>query len=547
MALTKRKFPYPWRSMVAIDSDIDASSYTDFVKLHRFLNTDDADIPYYGAGVGLDIGDSFFYKNCTINGIALYDSIAYYLNDNEALAATITAGKPDQPDYRWLDAANARDASGSLKFTMLKEHIRKMIECGWIRTLHSGEGNFDSTILTNGGTSYNYWTNKDGEDLRDWLIAQGKPVKVCTEHSTVRSNFFTGQGADPAQSGYWAPRAREAGIKYLWANDGANNRGTCGTANMLLTQTFGDGSKFWKFWRYWGTGSYSSAINNFTNALNTTNFNNLVNNGYFEVFATHFGYWIDGSGNGYNMWDPEMPTTVMDAFRLLRQYQDDGKILVARTDRLLDYNLAYNNVVWSETPYLDGTDINITSVNDTHLGAFTPNIEDLRGVTFYVPNATKVRLRVNGTVVPEVNVIRAPADHTGQQSIGIRWYDYDRTDYSTYALTDSWSATNTGRIQVDGLSASAGFADTLTLGTPFALNGSTITASAPIGQRTSALCSVTGAAGTIRVLSDRFDVSTDDTPGSQTLAVPEGTTQFYLGVTPQSGDGTLTTRLGVPA
>jgi hypothetical protein len=66
MRATQRRFPYPYKAILAISSDADATSPWEFTRIHRFLNTWTPRIPYYGDGVGLDIGDSFFLKTYRI-------------------------------------------------------------------------------------------------------------------------------------------------------------------------------------------------------------------------------------------------------------------------------------------------------------------------------------------------------------------------------------------------------------------------------------------------------------------------------------------------
>jgi hypothetical protein len=117
---------------------------------------------------------------------------------------------------------------------------------------------------------------------------------------------------------------------------------------------------------------------------------------------------------------------------------------------------------------------------------------------------------------------------------------YERSDYGT-----------TGANQ-EHLSSIITYLTTgLQVGSPFTLSGTTLTATGcAIGTRTSAQCSVASPAGTLRFSgshSSRFSLSLDGASWSDTLAKPSGTTTFYLGVTPQSGDGALSARLGVPA
>lgn len=50
-----RRYPLPYRAMLAICSDIDQARIDTFREIHRFLNTE-ADT-YLGKGLGLDIAE----------------------------------------------------------------------------------------------------------------------------------------------------------------------------------------------------------------------------------------------------------------------------------------------------------------------------------------------------------------------------------------------------------------------------------------------------------------------------------------------------------
>jgi hypothetical protein len=85
----------------------------------------------------------------------------------------------------------------------------------------------------------------------------------------------------------------------------------------------------------------------------------------------------------------------------------------------------------------------------------------------------------------------------------------------------------------------------LEVGSPFEWDGSAITASGcPIGQRTSGTCTLTSSGGVVRV-SGRYDVSLDGSSWAKQVTIGSGTQTFHLGVTPQAGDGVITTRLEV--
>ena len=104
MPVTQRRFPYPYKALLAVSSDVDATSPWKFIRIHKFLNTLTPAIPYYGDGVGLDMGDSFFFKNMTNkNGLGVFNSCYRYAN--ESAWEDEFGGE----EIRVLDAANARD------------------------------------------------------------------------------------------------------------------------------------------------------------------------------------------------------------------------------------------------------------------------------------------------------------------------------------------------------------------------------------------------------------------------------------------------------
>src|SRR5205807_7065491 len=54
-----RQFPYPFKAMLALCSDIDQTTRQRYRMIHRFLNTE-TETPM-GPGLGLDVADSFWF------------------------------------------------------------------------------------------------------------------------------------------------------------------------------------------------------------------------------------------------------------------------------------------------------------------------------------------------------------------------------------------------------------------------------------------------------------------------------------------------------
>jgi hypothetical protein len=198
---------------------------------------------------------------------------------------------------------------------------------------------------------------------------------------------------------------------------------------MLVPATLRDGSKVWHFSRYDSRKPYADTLDSI---LNKDNLDTLVNDNKFEIAYTHFGYWSDNDNHVH----PELSQASIDAFRLLKTYQDEGKILVAKTSRLLRYNLALDHLAFKMTEIDGRTIIDITAIRDPQFGDFTPTLNDVRGVTFYVADSSRGEIRLNNTPIPETEIQRNPADVSGMRSIGVEWFQPDHTDYTTWTSSE---------------------------------------------------------------------------------------------------------------
>jgi hypothetical protein len=471
MAVTQRRFPYPYKALLAISADVDSTYPWQFTRIHKFLNTLTPAISDYGDGVGLDIGNSFFFKNISNKGLSVYD--ACYRYKNEDAWADEFAG--DQA--RVMDPQNARDpVTGRLIFENGPRFIEKYIRCGWIDVLHGGDGNWGEVALTRGATD---WCRIDGEHYAIWVAERGLKIDTFSNHSEVTSDFGVPSqpstaekprslGDLPSSSAYWADYARRSGIKFYWSyipTESAAYRRTIGQDTMLVPATFRDGAKFWHFSRYTSGKPYADTVDSI---LNRSNLDSLVSGNKFEIAYTHFGYrsrpanhrWlaslkrmIDLPGRIHRRISPaarnrwlarvnavdthtKLSASSTRSFRQLKVYQDEGKILVAKTSRLLRYNLALDHLAFTEAQVNGRTIVDITAIKDTQFGDFRPTMKDLRGVTFYVADSSKAEIRLCSTSVPEREIQRNPADEAGKQSISIKWFQPDYTDYTILSLTD---------------------------------------------------------------------------------------------------------------
>lgn len=472
MPVIKRRFPYPYKALLAISADVDSTSPWKFIRIHRFLNTLTPAIPYYGNGVGLDIGDSFFFKNISNNGLSVYDACYRYKNENA------WADEFGGVAARDMDPKNARDRiSGRLVFEAGSKFVEKYIRCGWIDVLHGGDGNWGEFAFKRQATD---WRRADGQHYAEWIGQRGLKIDTYTNHSEVTSDFGVpcqastkakprSMGDLPCSPAYWADYARQSGIKFYWSympSPAAAWRTTFGQDSMLVPSTFRDGTKFWHFSRYSSGKPYADTVESI---LNSTNLDSLVESGKFEIAYTHFGYWSHVANQSARLaylyrsvrflrskgqallsatniaWHslvrplgahPELGATSISSFRLLKSYQDQGKILVAKTSRLLRYNLALEYLDFDSTQLNGGIIIDIKAIRDTQFGAFTPTLRDLRGITFYVPDPYRAEIRLSGAILPNAEIQRNPADQTGKASIGIKWFQADLNDYTTWSPQD---------------------------------------------------------------------------------------------------------------
>jgi hypothetical protein len=366
-----RRFPYPYNALLAICADVDATSPWKFVRVHRFLNTLTPAIPHYGDGVGLDVSNSFFFKNISNNGLSVYDACYRYKNE-AAWADEFGGGKA-----RTRDPKNARDRNtGRLVFAGGPNFIERYIRCGWIDVLHGGDGNWAEFAAKRRATD---WSRADGQHYMEWLAQRGLKIDTFTNHSAVTSDFGVPSQAStearprsmgdlPSSSAYWADYARQSGIKFYWSYipcESAAWRTRFGQDSMLVPATFRDGGKFWHFSRYSSGKPYADTVESI---LNPNNLDSLVKDGKFEIAYTHFGYWSYVANRsprlaylrrlvsfvrsmGHAIFSaanlaclapgrplgthPELGAASIRSFRLLKAYQDEKKILVARTSRFV--------------------------------------------------------------------------------------------------------------------------------------------------------------------------------------------------------------------
>lgn len=393
--------------MLAIANDIDQMRVPRFRAIHRFLNTK-ADTPL-GPGLGLDIADSFwFYGRST------------------------GRQQEDDSDFTYFRGLTWDERSP------LAAELTDYIQCGWIDAIHS-YGNFS------GVPRGKQCTREHAVHALDAISPLGVRPRIWINHGSTENIQNIGpadymQGDRPDSDCYHWDLLRAAGVEYLWDGSGSDQ---LSRPTTLIPLDLRDGSKAWGFRRFY-TLDFDGAIAHGLRAsvaeqmrrtrnyavlwhpqhlhvqLSDRHLEELSASGGFSILAQHLG----AAPRILILGGP-----AVTALRRLATLQEQGVILVARTSRLLDFNRTREFVRFTVSEDDDVTSVNITSIEDPIFGPGPPTPERLRGLAFYVPDAARARLLIEGVPVDEELVQRNPTDGEAP-SIGLRWHEPDQTDYT---------------------------------------------------------------------------------------------------------------------
>ncbi|ASS77033.1 hypothetical protein CIG75_20420 [Tumebacillus algifaecis] len=397
-----RKFPYPYRGMLAFASDIDDTTPEEFAEYHRFLNTKE-ETPN-GTGVGLDIGDSLWMYMC-----------------NDRPNITDRSGKGLEGVMTYFDGA---DPTKKRYANEIKHYFQK----GWIDSMHTF-GDFSrknvKDVCFKRQLAVKAWEEMIQEGITPSLwINHGNEANVDSFGAYDPNRFSRYQaGDDPTSPAYHTDLSLKNGVHFVWNSVGESRYGQ---DSPLFPIRLRDGQKIWGVHRY--THEVVNGKNDWTwvprevhRQLTAERLDRLAEQGQYAILGQHFG--------GYNIGFPFDEKGVA-ALRLLERYQDQGTILVARTSRLLQYAVAYQHVKSAVVEHIGETWINITAIDDPLFGPQPLTLDAVRGLTFYVEKPERTHLLVDGKPLPPELYQVNQADQSGRSSIGIRWFPRDVHDYS---------------------------------------------------------------------------------------------------------------------
>ena len=104
------------------------------------------------------------------------------------------------------------------------------------------------------------------------------------------------------------------------------------------------------------------------------------------------------------------------ALKHLRAEDAAGNVKLFELGELLAYDHIRRHLVWEATTGDDGVSIRILSVDDGVATPWVPSPEELKGITFYTPDAEHTTVSLGGA---SLNVVANPPDRTRRESVTV--------------------------------------------------------------------------------------------------------------------------------
>jgi len=400
-----RKFPYPYKAAMTISSDIDGTTTKEeFLEIQKFLNTKEE--TSMGEGVGLDIGNSFvMYAPPT----CAFSYFSGNPGNSQVIRRFINSGYIDfihsygeKADFTRKDAARAiRELNDNqCKVDVWVDHARTPDNLGDDTTFGLGDHPESSAYHSDLTLAYGIkfaWLGRVTT-----VIGQSMPVSL----KTFSSIFDSRHPIDSLKN-----MVKEF-AKNVLAVLGNRKYAMHKNYDLIRVAKLDDGQKVYEFMRfdnYWKGVAEGATSRRLAYVISRRTLERLKEAGGYMVVYTHLGKNSDCS--------QVIAEETQNALRDLASEQERGNIYVTTTSRLLNYYLNYKYLNWSHEPKGDETVITISSVEDPVFGSFIPTIEDLQGITFYVPDKNKIRIYINDKEI--TNIQRNPPDFKERESVTI--------------------------------------------------------------------------------------------------------------------------------
>lgn len=380
----KRRFPYPYKAAVSICSDIDATdSVQEFLTIQEFMNTEN--LTEAGTGINLEIGNSFF----PVADNGQFALISKNPHDMEVIIDLIKTGHIDF--IHSFNTAKNRSEILTILETLKKNNCDVDVWVNHARVPNDVGPN--KWCLGDNPLSGHYHTDisiGDEDGIRfvsigavSSILGQGVPL-------TFRSFFLALDDTHFVKSLY-NNVVKEIAKYFLSHVD--KKYGYRKNNELIYPIALGDGKSVYGFVR--NNSSYKgirggSTIDGLSDILTKKNLNSLINVEGTIIIYTHFG-----QNNG----PPYIDERTSGALRLLSEAFYQGNIYVTTTSKLLNYYTNNKYLEWRVISKQSGIEIHIDRIADPIRGNYTPNMEDIQGVSFETKDLKNTRLFLAGNEI----------------------------------------------------------------------------------------------------------------------------------------------------
>jgi hypothetical protein len=388
-----RGLPYPYEAMLSICSDLDETpSAETYLRTSRFLNTKDK--TPFGQGVGLEVGNTiYFYMNP--------GAFSYWNSSDDTrsiIRHLIRSGHVDCI-HSFGDAATQR-AQVQETLEHLDKHdckIRVWIDHAVART------NFGADIMQGSGDVLG-----DPAYHADLTLDYGISYVWRGRVTSMR-----GQDAPASVRGIWQA-SEPVGSLVTWAKEAAKvcaaalgnaKYGLHRTNRLIRDVELRDSQRTIEFLR---TNPHPLGVSTGDNAcglamaLSDEFLDRLVARRGKAIIYTHLGKQIDVQSG--------FPAPTRIALEKLAGRMHAGQVLVATTQRILDYAAMTSRLRWKLSHSGDMTEIALQG---------DPSLAKLDGLSFIVPVGRKYRVSYRGQTLPAFRV-KAGGEH-GEWILHMPW------------------------------------------------------------------------------------------------------------------------------
>jgi hypothetical protein len=396
-----RRFPFPYRSMLAICSDLDETpDRSAYLEIARFLNTDR--VTSMGDGVNLEVGNTIYFDMPP-------DQFAYWTTDDRGRAMIQALGRSGHIDciHSFGDLATTRAHAARALEELHRHDCRLEV---WIDHATAAT-NFGADIMRGSGdvpgTAAYHADLTTAYGIR--FVWRGRVTSIIGQ-GVRRSLTGIFDPQHPARSTVTA--AKEL-VKGVLSRRGNRKYQPHAKNAVTYPAELRDGRPVTEFLRanphFRGVSGADTAAG-FPEVLTARFVDRLVAREGFCILYTHLGKTADP----YELFSVQ----TCNAFRRLAARQASGDVLVTTTRRLLGY-------VETSQRIRIATDVRpgMTTIRAELKGIEAPfraTASDLDGLTFYVPATQPVEMVLNGEDVTPLLLLNS-LDHTGRTSVSLPW------------------------------------------------------------------------------------------------------------------------------